>query len=92
MKVKVDSVILKTLIDYLYKDEHKNWEEWGKPEDHIFHAVNALNSAYDAAYSNNDSMLDHWYDVQGADMLFKSALDAGFDLERVRAWIERERR
>lgn len=89
MKVKVDSLTAKDLIAYLYGDEQQHWEELNKPDDHIFNVVRALKTAYDATYNNNDSMLDHWYDVQGADLLFKAAIDAGFDLERVRAWIER---
>jgi hypothetical protein len=89
MKVKIDGLTAKHLIDYLYHDEEKDWKEAGEPDEHIYHAVEQLYAAYGATYANNDSMLNHWYDVQGADLLFKAALDAGFDLERVRAWIQR---
>jgi hypothetical protein len=89
MKVKIDGLTAKQLIAYMYHDEEKNWKEAGEPTEHIYHDVRKLYAAYDAAFNNNDSMLDHWYDVQGADLLFKAALDAGFALERVRAWIQR---
>jgi hypothetical protein len=89
MKVKIDGLTAKHLIDYMYHDEQKDWAESGEPDEHIYHDVEALNDAYDAAYSNNDIMLDRWYAVQGADLLFKAAIDAGFDLEQVRSWIKR---
>lgn len=34
--------ILNQIIDYMWKDEEKNWEENGKPDNHIFTYVKKL--------------------------------------------------
>ena len=31
---------LEKLVDYMYAEELRHWEEEGNPEDHIFHAIN----------------------------------------------------
>lgn len=35
---------LDRLIDYVYDDEHKDWEASGKPEEHIFNYVDMLSA------------------------------------------------
>jgi hypothetical protein len=92
MNVKVPEWVVKQLIDYMLKDEKKDYEENRCPEDHIYLAVDQLHTAYLAACAhnvNNDVMLDHWYDVHGGDMLCKAAIDAGFDKNRVDLWLEK---
>ena len=31
---------LKQLVDYMWNNEFKHWEEDGNPQNHIFHAIN----------------------------------------------------
>ena len=36
---------IKKVIDYLWKDEERHWEEWGKPKKHIFHVLKRLKAS-----------------------------------------------
>ena len=31
---------LQRIVDMYWHEEHRHWEEWDNPEDHIFHAFN----------------------------------------------------
>ena len=35
---------VKTLVEYLYEDKKKHYEEWGLPKDHIFNVIKRLKS------------------------------------------------
>lgn len=46
--MKIDKKIIKSMqkvVDYLYYDEHKDWQQNGSlvKDNHIFHSVKALN-------------------------------------------------
>ena len=44
-EVLMDETILRDLeaiVDYLWRDEYKSWQEADNDENHIFHAVNNL--------------------------------------------------
>lgn len=36
---------LKKILDYLYRDEKKHWEETNKPKEHIFVSIRNLTTA-----------------------------------------------
>ena len=33
---------LHKIVDYIWRDEFKDWEEKDNPDDHIFHAINNI--------------------------------------------------
>ena len=33
---------LQKIVDYMWQDEYKDWEELDNPDDHIFHAINNI--------------------------------------------------
>ena len=33
---------LQKIVDYMWRDEYKDWEEKDNPDDHIFHAFNNI--------------------------------------------------
>ena len=33
---------LQRIVDMYWHEEHRHWEEWDNPEDHIFHAFNNI--------------------------------------------------
>lgn len=35
---------IEAVIEYMYEDEKKNWEECGKPKNHIFTHLQVLNN------------------------------------------------
>ena len=38
----IDNKDLEVIVEYLWRDEFKDWEEKDNPQDHIFHAVNNI--------------------------------------------------
>ena len=41
-KIKHILQSIEAVVDYAYEDEHKHWEEEGKPKQHIFLDIDAL--------------------------------------------------
>ena len=45
---------LQKIVDYIWRDEFKDWEEKDNPEDHIFHAINNIKNWLEGQRRDNE--------------------------------------
>ena len=45
---------LQKIVDYMWRDEFKDWEEKDNPDDHIFHAINNIKNWLEGQRRGNE--------------------------------------